>query len=460
MNDPGCFCVILENSTTRRKPMKKSCRKRERNILCVLLIFIFIFIFPMRVRAASPGYFENPSNVYHQFKSQIFYKQFKVKYAFLKESAPIYNDYQGSERIGKAPKYSGVMVVSQTKSYVQVIYEKKKGYGIGWMERKLYQEISCLYNGEEKQLIADGIYRLTNLKSEEDREIVLEFQGNQLYHIKSIDKERKTSVKSWRLIREYDHFYIKDEKSGNYLAADEQNHLTIVKIKERITNQFGPKKAKALLKCRWTLKRKHDKNVNPYRNFLQYDPAWARKDYGNVSDYSGKMAAAGCGVVAITNAVYALNGQFIDPMLLADYAVEKQYRIIGSGTDDGIFKAAAKKYGDAYGFYFIGTTHNTLKMRDYLKKGCVAISHVPGHYVTVADYNPKTEKYLVLDSHPLAKRLTSPFGNWFQWHRLESGGLTSSGYYIFSTEKGSGAYEKIKDIHFMGDLFYFMISMC
>ncbi len=60
------------------------------------------------------------------------------------------------------------------------------------------------------------------------------------------------------------------------------------------------------------------------------DPAWARKDYGNVSDYSGKMAAAGCGVVAITNAVYALNGQFVDPMLFADYAVEKHYRIIGA----------------------------------------------------------------------------------------------------------------------------------
>lgn len=44
------------------------------------------------------------------------------------------------------------------------------------------------------------------------------------------------------------------------------------------------------------------------------------------------MAAAGCGVVAITNAVYALNGQFVDPMLFADYAVEKHYRIIGANA--------------------------------------------------------------------------------------------------------------------------------
>ena len=71
---------------------------------------------------------------------------------------------------------------------------------------------------------------------------------------------------------------------------------------------------------------------------MQFDPAWARKDYGNVSGLQWKMAAAGCGVMAITNAVYALNGQFVDPMLFADYAVEKHYRIIGAGTHDGILR--------------------------------------------------------------------------------------------------------------------------
>ena len=86
---------------------------------------------------------------------------------------------------------------------------------------------------------------------------------------------------------------------------------------------------------------------------------------------------------------------------MADYAVEKHYRIIGAGTHDGIFKAAAKKFGDTYGFTYIKTTYSTSEVREYLKKGCVAISHVPGHYVTVADFNPKTKKYLVLDSHPI-----------------------------------------------------------
>ena len=101
---------------------------------------------------------------------------------------------------------------------------------------------------------------------------------------------------------------------------------------------------------------------------MQFDPAWARKDYGNVSDYSGKMAAAGCGVVAITNAVYALNGQFVDPMLFADYAVEKHYRIIGAGTHDGIFKAAAKKFGDTYGFTYIKTNLQYIRSKRISEK--------------------------------------------------------------------------------------------
>ena len=129
-----------------------------------------------------------------------------------------------------------------------------------------------------------------------------------------------------------------------------------------------PQKEAAQKFYQWQVMRLNNKNVYPYRDFMQFDPAWARKDYGNVSDYSGKMAAAGCGVVAITNAVYALNGQFVDPMLFADYAVEKHYRIIGAGTHDGIFKAAAKKFGDTYGFTYIKTTYSTSEVREYTEK--------------------------------------------------------------------------------------------
>ena len=56
---------------------------------------------------------------------------------------------------------------------------------------------------------------------------------------------------------------------------------------------------------------------------------------------------------------------------LANYAVEKNYRIVGSGTDDGIFKAAAKKYGQKYGFAWDGASGSI----DVLKKKSVKDRH-------------------------------------------------------------------------------------
>lgn len=425
--------------------------KQRKILFCTILVLLLVM--PQGVFASKKNYFENPENIYGEFQSQIYNTNYKVQYAFLKEAASIYSDCYGSKKTGTAQKYSGIMVVSKTNAYVQVIYKAKRKYKIGWMKRDYYKEIACFYNGEEKQLVADGTYQLENKSLDEEKNIVLKFEKNQKYQIKALDKALKIENGRWELIREYDHFYIKEMQRGKYLSMGKDKHLKLVVLEQKMQNVFGEQKeAAGPVNCRWSLKRLENKNVNPYRNFLQYDPDWAANDYGNVDNYSGKMAAAGCGVVAITNAVYALNGQFIDPMLLADYAVEKEYRILGSGTDDGIFPAAASRYGEAYGFYYVGKTNNTYKMRDYLKEGCVAISHVPGHYVTVADYNEKKEKYLVLDSHPIAARPTGPFGNWFSAERLEKGGLTSSDYYIFSPVKNREIYKKAKNISFIMDL--------
>lgn len=433
--------------------MKKQGRKGIRRWIWLFLFSILLF--PIKSYADSADYFENPKEIYERFRDRIYNEDYEMEYGFVRESVPVYEDWRGSRQVGKVAKYTGIFVVSKTESYVQVIYEMKKGYSIGWMERGRYNEITRLYNGEEKQLLADGTYEMINSFSETKNIVELVFLGNQQYKIKNEtgqyldlvrkkgnyqkklcwDSCREDESQSWELIREYDHFYLKNKISGLYLGTD-QKKLSLLEQKGTFANQFGKiKKPQGVTKAQWKFFRISGKNVNPYRNFLQYDPDWAKKDYGNVQDYSGKMAAAGCGVVAITNAVYALNGQFIDPMLLADYAVEKNYRIIGSGTDDEVFKGAADQFGDAYGFHFIKRTYDIRQVKKYLDAGCVAISHVPGHYVTIADYKEKNEKYLVLDSHPIPARPTTPFGDWFKWNRLESGGLASSCYYIYSTKE-------------------------
>ena len=436
--------------------MTKQYRKNKRRI-CVVICLVLCMISGIKIQAAQPGYFDNPQTVYDEFAGKIYDHSFKKRYAFLKKKMNVFETSSGSKKIGVAPRYSGVIVVSKTSDYVQVIYEKKKAYGIGWIDRSLYHKESIPYNGNEKQLLGNGTYWIQNKASGEGIRVQIIFLGDQKYQVSILNQSKEDHT--WKLIREYDHFYIKNMKNEKYLSMDENGTLTDGKIKDMNNCFTKPQKEASQKSYQWQVMRLNNKNVYPYRDFMQFDPAWARKDYGNVSDYSGKMAAAGCGVVAITNAVYALNGQFVDPMLFADYAVEKHYRIIGAGTHDGIFKAAAKKFGDTYGFTYIKTTYSTSEVREYLKKGCVAISHVPGHYVTVADFNPKTKKYLVLDSHPIKSRPTSSFGNWFKRERLERGGLTSSAYYIYGVPGQAWKYESAKGIQFQKDLFTFMIYM-
>ena len=422
-----------------------------------MICLVLCMISGIKIQAAQPGYFDNPQTVYDEFAGKIYDRSFKKSYAFLKKKMNVYETSSGSKKIGVAPRYSGVIVVSKTSDHVQVIYEKKKAYGIGWIDRGLYHKEAIPYNGNEKQLLGNGTYWIQNKASGEGIRVQIIFLGNQKYQVSILNQSKEDHT--WKLIREYDHFYIKNMKNEKYLSMDENGTLTDGKIKDMNNCFTKPQKEAAQKSYKWQVMRLNNKNVYPYRDFMQFDPAWARKDYGNVSDYSGKMAAAGCGVVAITNAVYALNGQFVDPMLFADYAVEKHYRSIGAGTHDGIFKAAAKKFGDTYGFTYIKTTYSTSEVREYLKKGCVAISHVPGHYVTVADFNPKTKKYLVLDSHPIKSRPTGSFGNWFKRERLERGGLTSSAYYIYGVPGQAWKYESSKGIQFQKDLFTFMIYM-
>lgn len=436
--------------------MIKQYRKNKKWI-CVIMCIVFCMFSGIKVQAAQPGYFDNPQTIYDQYRGKIYDHSFKKGYAFLKKKMDVYETSSGSKKIGTAPRYSGVIVVSKTSDYVQVIYEEKKGYAIGWIDRNLYHKEAISYNGNEKQLLGNGTYWMQNKATGEGLRVKITFLADQKYQVLLLDKNNESNT--WKLIREYDHFYIKDMKNDQYLSMNENGALTESNIKDMRNCFTKPQKESAGKTYQWKMVRLNNKNVYPYRNFMQFDPAWARKDYGNVSDYSGKMAAAGCGVVAITNAVYALNGQFVDPMLFADYAVEKHYRIIGSGTQDGIFKAVAKKFGDAYDFSYIKTSHSTSEVREYLKKGCVAISHVPGHYITIADFNSKTKKYLVLDSHPIKSRPTSSFGNWFSRERLERGGLTSSAYYIYGVPGQTWEYETAKGIQFQKDLFTFMFYM-
>jgi peptidoglycan hydrolase-like protein with peptidoglycan-binding domain len=134
----------------------------------------------------------------------------------------------------------------------------------------------------------------------------------------------------------------------------------------------------------------------------------ARKDPATV-------ASSGCGLLALTNAIYYLNGKFIEPENLARFSLNNGHRIDGVGTNGSTFyPGAAAAFGPSFGFKYVTTINVSSSIPTsfnalitHLRNGNVAIASVPGHLLAVVAYDDASKKYLVLDSAPSAARGTS-----------------------------------------------------
>lgn len=138
--------------------------KGKKRWISMILCLIICMQTTIKIQAAAPGYFDNPQTIYNEFKGKIVDISYEKQYAFLKNKMNVYENSSGSKKIASAPKYSGIIVVSKASGYLQVIYEKKKGYGIGWIEKSRYHKEAIAYNGSEKQLIGNGKYWVQNKK--------------------------------------------------------------------------------------------------------------------------------------------------------------------------------------------------------------------------------------------------------------------------------------------------------
>ena len=180
--------------------------------------------------------------------------------------------------------------------------------------------------------------------------------------------------------------------------------------------------------------------------FNQTDARWKDIKYGyrdsarRIQAYLGKggdgNSGSGCGVLALTNAIYYLNGTFIHPSIIASYSLNNGYRINGVGTDARLYKSFANNRGSSYGFAYVTETDNWNTLTSYLKKGYVAICSKPGHLMAIVNYNPSNSSYLLLDSFPTYSRGTKPKGYiWASQSYLKNTiGLRSKFYVLKSTK--------------------------
>ncbi len=377
---------------------------------------------------------------------------FRHIYATVRAEMTAYTDSSLLEARGTFEKYTGVIAVSRDEDAVQVIYDQKDHYEIGWISEGDFAN-TLHYDGREKAVLRDGIYHVCcgyadnatgGVKDQfimqlyEPYDLELIHVKGKKYYIKNTADGKYLSVSNrhpvwksakdtvngrFRLERLKGAFLIQDIRSGSYLAEDVDRNLVLTDSKGRLASHWRIKAAKKI-----------QKNKDPFV-ITQYDPKWCGTPYGTETMEEGCMGTAGCGILAPVNAVYALTGQYMNVMELADYAVEKEYRIIGSGTDDGIFEAAAKRYGRQYGFAWDGKSGNLEKLKKNLKKGDVAVIHVDGHYVSVTAYSEKKDKYLLLDSNCLPKREDTPYGDWISPERLMEGSLEMQMCYFYKLSK-------------------------
>ncbi len=179
-------------------------------------------------------------------------------------------------------------------------------------------------------------------------------------------------------------------------------------------------------------------------SFSQYDSRWASHPYG-YSDTAGTkpatISSSGCGLLSLVNAVYYMNGNFIEPTYLADYSVRNGLRVNGVGTAHDLYRCFARDYGTTYEFRYVDTisSSNWERLRTNLQMGRAAITTVYNHLLTIVDYDPATEKYLVLDSAPASYRGTSKGYAWLK--RSEFTGymeILCSYFYILESTQHPG----------------------
>ncbi|MCD8018623.1 MAG: C39 family peptidase [Clostridiales bacterium] len=407
--------------------------------LFFLFTFISLFLSSMPIYAFEHGY-ETDSDLI---------------YALARNDLAIYDSTDGDFRTYLSA-FSGVVVVGSSGSWYEVKYEGDSGTRYGWVTKDDFSSDCLIYDGTEKQILANGTYyfRFYDLDNESEASLSsieptdiwanisltcqITFLGDDTFQICRRDTGQylmsdglfrsDSSTSLWgspskagtvRFIRKGNYYGIQDTSTNRYLGQNSAGLLAFTNQKEYA----------------WRLNRTRKAiGSSNLRVFVQFDADWADVYYGsgkNPDPSTNNFCTSACGIFATMNAIYSLTGQYADPIKLADYAVQNHYRIEDNGTDSSYFKAAAKKFGYKYGFEYDGSGDSFTQLKEKLAAGDTVITYVPGHYAAIVDYDEKTKKYLFLDSHYLAKRGTSSFGDWVTEEDLTSGSLYAQMFYYY-----------------------------
>ena len=141
-------------------------------------------------------------------------------------------------------------------------------------------------------------------------------------------------------------------------------------------------------------------NAAEGRAFDQQDYYWSDFWHGG-----GNLRNCGCGIFSFANAIYALNGKYVDVDKVATWA-----HSIGAynpgNSDDGTYQwkmyaNIEDRFGGEYNFkvvdYHDGNVYNN-DIRTHLANGGVAVANVYNHFIALTGYDTTNEYYHVIES--------------------------------------------------------------
>ena len=321
------------------------------------------------------------------------------------------------------PYRSGGITLGVKGKYVQMMMERNCKFYLGWvtmstLERTVYR--SMLHTD---QSLADGTYtlepRVQTKTSAPAEKYKLKYQGKGLYTLRSTRDKSYLSIDESRnlmIVRSGEWFYIRSE--------DEETGLGC-KGSEVIAGDVK--------KQQWVIKKVYAvPTVQNVVVYSQYDPEFGSTLYKNGYDGPRTISSSGCGLMALVNAIYALNGEYIPPKELANFSASRGHYFYNQGTSDTLYADVSAKWGATYHFRHTGKTFSFETLKSHLQKKGTAVALVPGRYIAIVAYNKSNGKYLVLDSAVSGSRPTSIYGNWKTMSDLRSGRLNCEYFHLFS----------------------------
>lgn len=177
-------------------------------------------------------------------------------------------------------------------------------------------------------------------------------------------------------------------------------------------------------------------NAAEGRLYNQYEEKWQNVIFTRYALSQNSMYISGCGIFSFCNAIYALNGNAIDAVNIAAWAVDNGSYQPGNGGMYylSFYSKVESGYGELFNFRIDGQYYGRVtdaRLVNHLKNGGVAAIHVYGHLMAITGYNETDNTYHVIESAVSGTRGLEPDG-WVSAAKMSSGSTNVDWYALIS----------------------------